>query len=371
LLSNEPELNKGYIFTNLEDIEIAEDYVKDYVTLYEAKRNDKLYKNISIPSIYLRRQRERTRLSGEFSKIFTETALKFKLKNKISSKPSKIVNPVIADGKIKNIDEIGKIDHEGKIDLKLGEVEIQNMFDNFIRNSCTPYAPRDSSDRLKIALYNYLKNNFGIEKLSIDAQKLVLGKENVQSFHAAINLAKEKYQIQIVKKVNEKRELQPTEKWEVPILVSYNSKCKKMDSQKSILKPLYVKKPSEPETKFMEYLDQSNKVKWWFKNGESETKYFAVLYEDEHGIERTFYVDFIVKFTDGTIGLFDTKSGMTAKDAGPRSNGLQKYIDRENKKGKKLWGGIAINVNGTWRYNDDKKYHYDPNNLSKWKILEL
>jgi len=40
-------------------------------------------------------------------------------------------------------------------------------------------------------------------------------------------------------------------------------------------------------------------------------------------------------------------------------------------KGKKLWGGIAIFVNGTGRYNDNEKYEYNPNNLSTWKILEL
>ena len=117
-------------------------------------------------------------------------------------------------------------------------------------------------------------------------------------------------------------------------------------------------------------LDKSKKVKWWFKNGENEIKYFAVLYKDENGFERGFYVDFIVQFTDGTIGLFDTKSGMTAKDAGPRAEGLQRYIKEQNKKGKKLWGGIVIYVNGTWRYNNEK-YNYNPNNLYGWRVLEL
>ena len=69
--------------------------------------------------------------------------------------------------------------------------------------------------------------------------------------------------------------------------------------------------------------------------------------------------------------MFDTKSGMTAKEAGPRAEGLQRYIKEQNKKGKKLWGGIAIFVNGTWRYNDNEKYEYNPNDLSSWKILEI
>ncbi|MCX5638833.1 MAG: DEAD/DEAH box helicase family protein, partial [Planctomycetota bacterium] len=70
----EEELNKGFVFTNLPDIAITEDYAKDYVTVYEAKRDEKLYKDISLPSIFLRRQRERTRLSGAFVNIFQKVA---------------------------------------------------------------------------------------------------------------------------------------------------------------------------------------------------------------------------------------------------------------------------------------------------------
>ena len=91
----------------------------------------------------------------------------------------------------------------------------------------------------------------------------------------------------------------------------------------------------------------------------------------ENGLDRAFYVDFIIQFNDGRIGLFDTKGGITARDAKGRAEGLQKYVEEQKKKGKSLWGGIAIFNNGSWRYNDEKEYQYDPNNLSSWKILEL
>jgi len=66
----EPELNKGFVFTNLPNIEITEDYAKDYMTVYEAKRDNKLYKNISLASIYLKRQRES-------EPVYLENFLKF------------------------------------------------------------------------------------------------------------------------------------------------------------------------------------------------------------------------------------------------------------------------------------------------------
>ena len=135
------------------------------------------------------------------------------------------------------------------------------------------------------------------------------------------------------------------------------------------MEPFYTKKPSEPERQFAELLENSKKVIWWFKNGESEIKYFAVLRADGNA----FYPDWIVQFVDGSIGIFDTKSGRTAEtgDAGPRAESLQKYIKYQNKKGKSLWGGIVINVNGSWRYNDNEVYSYDEKNLTSWKLVNL
>jgi len=367
----EEELNKGFVFTNLADIQITEDYAKDYITIYEAKRNEKLYKEISLSSIFLRRQRERTRLSGEFVNIFSRVAADMDLEKKITLTPSKLVNPIIADGRIVNIDKMGEIERKGVIEINVSEVELQQMFDNFISQNCSPYAPVDSSDRMKTALYKFFNQRYKIEKYDPKVQRLVLGKENVQVFVDAVNLAKEKYQQEVVKQLGEKRELQEVPKWEVPVIVTYNSRYIKTDKSKSILKPHYTKKPSEPERLFIELLEGSDKVKWWFKNGESEIKYFAVLYKDETGLERAFYVDFIVQLNDGTIGLFDTKSGMTAKDAKARAEGLAKYIKAESKKGKKLWAGIAIFVNGSWRYNDQETYTYNEEDLSGWKLLRI
>ncbi len=359
----EPELNKGFVFTNLPNIEITEDYARDYVTIYESKRDSRLYKEISLPSIFLKRQRARTRLSGEFVKIFMKVAEKIKLK----MNPSKVVSPIIADGKIIDIDKSGEIERKGTIEVALSDGELQQRFDRFIIQNCTPYAPGDSSDRMKTAIYQFLKQRYQIGKYEPEAQRIVLGKENVQTFVDAINLAKEKYKKEVVEKLNEKRELQEVPKWEVPVIISYNSRYKREERSKSTMKPFYTAKPSEPEVKFIGLLNNSSKVKWWFKNGETEIKYFAVLRTDK----QSFYPDFIIQFKNGTIGIFDTKSGMTAENAKERAEGLQKYIKEQNGKGKKLFGGIAIYVNGSWRYNDNKKYEYDPNDLSSWKVLNL
>jgi len=220
---------------------------------------------------------------------------------------------------------------------------------------------------MKTAIYQFFNQKFKFEKYDPKAQKIVLGEENIQLFVDNINLAKEQYKKEVVEKLSGKRELQETPNWEVPLFVSYNSRYKAEGQPLSALKPFYTAKESEPERLFIDTLNHSRKVKWWYKNGESEIKYFAVLRRDD----QAFYPDFMVQLKDGTICIFDTKSGMTAKDANERAEALQKYIKTQRKRGRKLMGGIAVYVNGTWRYNDSEKYKYDPNDLSSWKVLNF
>lgn len=363
------ELNKGFVFTNLPNIEITEDYAKDYVTVFESKRDNKKYKNIALPSVFLKRQRERTRLSGEFAKIFMKLASEKNLKKKITAEPSKIVSPVISDGVIKDVDKKGEIDSKGQRDIKLNTFEIQQMFDKFIYDNCSPYAPADSSDRMKTAIYLFFKEKYKLKKYDPRVQRIVMGKENIQAFVDIINLSKDKYKTDVVEQINEKREKTEVPKWEVPLIISYNSRYKRESHPSSIMKPFYTRKPSQPEQLFMEALDNSDKIEWWFKNGESEIKYFAVPYKDSNGVERAFYVDFVVKFKDGSIGLFDTKSGTIDKNIENKSMSLQKYIKKN--KSEKVWGGIVIESHGSWRYNDEEKFEYNPNDLSSWKVLEI
>jgi len=364
---SESELNKGFVFTNLPNIEITEDYAKDYITVYEAKRDASLYNNLNLPSVYLKRQRERTRLSGEFAVIFMRVAEESDLINKITTEIDKITLPIIADGKIVDVDKSGRIEYKGQIDIQLNEIELNQVWEKFISDNCTPFAPADSSDRMKTAIYQFFKEKYNLEKYDSNVQKIVIAKENRQKFIDFVNLAKDIYKQEVVDKVNVSREIITISDWEVPLLTNYNSRYKKEELSKSIMKPFYTSKPSEPEVKFIEMINNSNKVKWWFKNGETEIKYFAVLRTD--GL--SFYPDFIIQFSDNNIGIFDSKGGMTAKDAKERAEGLQKYIKEQNTKGMKLWGGIAIFVHGSWRYNDNDIYIYDENNLTNWKVLEI
>ncbi len=368
---NNQELNKGYVFTNLPEIEIAEDIAKDYITVYEARRKSD-YHDTNLNSIFYKRQREKTRLSGDFSKIFLEVAQKAGLHRKITLKPSELVNELMVDGKIIKLDKAQVVEHKGQMDVKITEKELQYRFDLFIRSVCYPFAPADSSGRMKTALYKFFEKLMKQSDYTV-AQKAILSHENNQFFVDVVNQAKEEYKKKIIDELSEQKELQHSV-WNVPAIISYTSKNKEYDYSKSIMKPYYTILDSKPEKTFIEILEgKKNKVLWWFKNGVSEVKYFAIKYVDETGEERAFYPDFIVMMADGRIGIFDTKSGITAKVAKEKSEALANYVKDQNKRhNKKLFGGIVIFKDGSCRYNDAEKYTFDESNLGDdWKFLEL
>ena len=372
------ELNRGYVYTNLSNVIIEGDELKDYVTINESRRDEKKYSGISLRSISLDRMRERTRLSGEFVKIFRSVAMSYHLKEKINTSPKKITDFIIADGKIINVDRTGEIESQGTISIVSKPHEINRKFDLFVWKNCAPYAPADSSDRIKTAIYSFLKDNFGIEKYSEKAQLVTIGSENVNQFEEVINRSKYIYDNEVVKKLNKKRILKINSSWEIPEFIFYNEKYTVFSSRKSIMQPLYrYTEASKTEIEFMKYLDRSdNSVKWWFKNRESEPKYFAIEYDNEEGGISAFYVDFIVQFNNGSIGLFDTKFGRTAiiEFAKSKAEALQKYIKLENKNGKNLQGGIVIPGDLSylsWKINNSDVYTDDFNNSEKWMPFKI
>ncbi len=365
----------------MSDIGIAEDIAKEYITIFEGKRHDG-YKNIDLTSHHSKRFREETRLSSDFVGVFFKAAEELKLKNKISLKHSIVDTKLVASGRITDIDkETKSIEKKGTLDIPKNEVELQNAFDYFARENLAPFAPElRSIKRINDSIYRFFDKNF---KMSVDEwpkiQAIVLAEENRQIVTDVINRAKELYQDVVGRGKHEL--IENDEAWNVPEIINYNLTFVKKDYKKSIIRPYYAKtkgdsnlavfeEDSDVEVAFIGYLEKSKKIKWWFKNGKSDSTYFAVPYV-ENGVNKPFYVDFIVMLTDGKIGLFDTKGGIYAQTATERAEGLAAYIANENKNGKKLFGGIVIEDKKSWRYNYNKKYKYDKNDLKDWKFLDL
>ena len=140
--------------------------------------------------------------------------------------------------------------------------------------------------------------------------------------------------------------------------------------------PFYIKKNylgRKNEVAFINFLERSPNVEWWFKNGDRDATFFAVPYNN--GEEKPFYVDFIVKMKDGRIGLFDPH-GRYLRDFEAKNDGLYKYIKKENKKGKKVFGGIVANTDpreykGRWVYFSKTSKEFLDSSFENWNDLIL
>ena len=377
------DLDKGYVYTNIanNNIKIEEELARDYFTIYTSKRNE-TYKPINLVSYHILRQRETTRLAPSFINIFLKHAKSNTFKNKINTKVSKITDHIPIDGVI-HLEKVGTVSEPveiyNNISLAKTTSELELAFKYFIQETLHAgemFPEQRSVGRVCTSIYHYfseeLKMNY--EEKQREIMTIVMSNDNNQVFRDVINESLKEYKIKHPKEKN--KAVQNDNLWNVPLKIDFNAnhRERKPKLKKVIMNPFYESTSQsrtwETEKSFIEFLDNHKNVEWWFKNGEGYGTYFAVPYKDDQDEDQTFYVDFIVNFKDGRIGLFDTKSGWTAETAGRKSDGLQRYIKEQNKKGKKLFGGIVYPKSGSFYTYTDIPYKYDKQ-LMDWKILEI
>lgn len=182
---------------------------------------------------------------------------------------------------------------------------------------------------------NVIASKIGMiyQYLSPILQRLFLGnvefpqkilKLNKKEFYAFIINNEKKLEYDILDAVIQKREqrvklqteFKKVEEFRFPerITVKYD---KKDQSLKEMSKNVYYGYPSttlksQSESKFEKYCEQSDKVKFWYKNGESSDDFFSIVYLDKMNKAWTFYPDYIVGDTAGNIWIIETKGGQDA-----------------------------------------------------------
>ena len=367
-------LNHGYVYTNLSDIAIREDIAKDYVTIYTSRRIEK-YEPIELVSVHRKRQREKTRLSPLFIRLFLDEAKKYNLEKKIKTKGQRVRIGFISDYEAESVDELGGVDivADRNVDTE-NEYDLQKLYDFFVRQHLTPFYPEDRSiGRVKEVIYYFFRMRLGIQYTERfkDIINIVLSEDNTQHFVNVLDATKERYIAEVQKKENE---LEEDKAWDVPETVNFGGEYSALDAKLSAMQPFYYDHRWKTEKAFINFLEKSKNIERCFKNSDRDATFFAVPYE-ENEEWKPFYVDFIVKFKDGRIGLFDTKSGRTIRDAREKSDGLQSYL-REHGKKKKLFGGIVANTDpqnfsGRWMIYTGAGTDLAVGDFSNWDILEI
>mgnify|MGYP004505954631 FL=1 len=94
-------------------------------------------------------------------------------------------------------------------------------------------------------------------------------------------------------------------------IIKYNKKDKNLHEMS---KNVYYGYPSSSlksqcEEKFENHCEKSEKIKFWYKNGESSEEFFSIVYLDKMNKAWTFYPDYIIKDIDDNIWIIETKGG--------------------------------------------------------------
>ncbi|WP_291097267.1 MULTISPECIES: DEAD/DEAH box helicase [unclassified Flavobacterium] len=241
------------------------------------------------------------------------------------------------------------------------KAQFSDMFDRFCYDNITRLNRSKSWKQLRKTLIHFAEYYFGMFETT--AHKFFLFPQNKALLIQHIVQGLEKFEAWQLTQGNDKRRVENSD-WEVPEVRYYTELYnKKEEIESHALEPFFESNGvSNPEQAFKNFLiANENHIDWWYKNGDQGKEHFAVPYNDSYGVLRLFYVDFVIKFKSGKIGLFDTKTKRSDAEAPNKHNALLDYMDRENKinPNRILVGGVIIQEDVNFRYStieiDDTK----------------
>lgn len=390
------KLNAGYVYTNVESLEVKkETYNPNILKSIHVKRSG-IYKPLKLTSYY-RNRLDFGDLTFSFYKVLEKTFCDFfdikfekvefgdfdKNKKKVSEKISLFDydnrDEIILEKKIeaelfdKITDE--KIESENTISVYLSQNDLLYAFERIIKEKLQGFAPKRSISKVKEATYSWFKKYLNIDSFKLEngiiyIQNIVLNNADIFSklFAKSIENYVPVKQQEVKKKIEELEEW--NDEWEIEERRSFNAETyKKYNYKKSLYQPCYLRLDSKIEQEFIEYLEKSEKVVWWWQNGDEHMQSnFGIKYNEKS----TFQPDFLVMFVDGKLGIFDTKaSGNREEENKLKSEALQKYIKLENQKGKNLFGGLVVKENGHFRINQKETYNSFESLFDDWEFLDF
>ncbi|MDX9900993.1 MAG: DEAD/DEAH box helicase family protein [Aliarcobacter sp.] len=389
------DLNKAYMYIDTNEFSVKkEDYNPNIIkNLYSDRKYD--YGDLKLKSYYLNRidYGDITRavwgdLEQVLCKFFDLKVGDYELfdQNKkvvekiISFDKSTLKNSFMLDAHLdtSEFDKLyGKhIASKKHISVRYSNIDLDNLLIFLIKNNLNGYAPTRSISPVLNAIRRWFADYLGIsasktENGHIKIRDIVLS--NYDIFAKLINqttlIYKDTKKKEIEAKVEEIEEW--NNDWEILIRKAFNPQTyKKYDYKLSLYEPCYLSFDSQIEQDFIEYLElKKDKILWWWQNGsEHMSQNFGIKYN----VKSTFQPDFIVKFNNGRIGIFDTKAvGYQEDDNKLKSEALQKYIKDENEKGKNLFGGLIIKDGEYFRINQKDFYKSFKDSIEDWGYLDF
>lgn len=392
------ELNRAFVYTNIQSITIIkETYNPNIIKSISSRRSDK-YIPTPLRSYY-RNRVDYGDITSRFYFVFEHEFCKYfgikqingneivnyydnmeKLRQKGIITEYGKTDKILKDVEIKS----EKIDNELKIDnpdflinIRTKDNDLEAKYDNLIKNNLNGFAPKRSISTVKQAILRTFKKYLGLESarggIMYIQNMLVV---NEQIFSLVLSNATNSYKPIHAMEVSEKSNERFNDEWEIAPSKNYNPETnREFNSKLSLYQPLYMEiqpngEINQLEKEFIKELEKhEDEIEWFWKNGsEHMESNFGIQKEDKS----TFQPDFIVKFKDGRIGIFDTKAGRgyNEEDNKAKSNALYKYISEERYKGRNIIGGLVIFDGLTFRLFQEPLYVKFEEDPAKWGYFE-
>ena len=387
-------LNKGFVYTNLKSVEVKKEiYNPNIIKSIFCKRKD-IYEPVKLRSYYRNRIDFGDVTSTVYSVLETEFCNYFGIEQNKIDHNFYVINTEKLKAKnvdIENLDNDEEIIFNKSLDVKLfdhldeniilsaenfkshlSEDDMRIEFEDLIKRFLNGFAPARSVSPIKNAIWRWFKKYLNIKSYGSGAvyvQNIVLNNHIVFSelLDRTINSYKPLKDKEIKRKIEE-TEIWNAD-WEIPENRNYNPIVyKSYDFKHSLYNPCYLNIDSSIEQEFIEVLDtRSDEIEWWWQNG---NEHMALNFGIKYGEASTFQPDFIVKYKDGRVGIFDTKAvGDREEDNKIKNEALQNYIEEENKKGKNLFGGLIVKPNEHFRIYSKREYQSFRVNEKSWEYF--
>lgn len=399
-------LNSGYVYTNIQNrtIQVIQDDL-DYFSLRYAKRKKSLmYPNLAA-NVVINDRQTAGYLLGDFERIFYEQVeARYSIKQipeadlmttpegmeellRIQEANRLVFSANMWELDVENIEiavpvnlhidayEVTAIVVEGKHMGRFSKTsaELSEMLDRFCFGAITQLNKSKSWKVLRRTLLQFVEYYMGYDEFR--ARKILLYPQNQERLNELIVLSLENYGEWLKQRGNRSRRVQQVE-WSVPEERAYSEVYDEVgDIDSSAMEPYFeYNNASRPEKEFVRLLEQSKGIAWWYKNGDSGKDHFSIAYTNSRNETAQFFVDFVIHFQNGTIGLFETKTRQSDPEAPHKHNALITYMEQQalDNPGTKMVGGVVVfeerNNQSTFRFCRNRIA--DTSDLTGWEFFD-
>lgn len=382
-------LDNAYIFTNIWSFETKQDtYNPNRIKTEWSKMRDgynklNVWSQTQLSSFYRSRQGDYNSADSRYGAYFIKSFMKFfelkeedkyamngQLKERFELKginlDIKVDDVVMEETKIGVTSANEERNISGDLaKVTMAENDIQAQYNDLIRSNLNGLAYVRSKSPINSAImdaFGIFYNVFGRKEKVTSIMKIVVNNKNI--FAEILSESTQEFREMISKKAYKKGEHYDF-KIEESRPYSIETHTELVPSIKSLYKPLYVLKDNQGnpdnqlEKDFLNYLDSQNVVEWYWENGTELMRVnFGISYNN--GMN-TFQPDFIVKFKNGSVGIFDTKPvDHRVEDTTVKANALYDYlvnINTNRGSAPKIIGGIVVKVGTQFYVYLNVNYH--------------